>query len=122
MKHNSDIEILDLASKEFAELEDGTVVGPFEGPVPTMIDPPPIDAAEETKKEKKLRHSLDAYIIFSFTCVILYTIVSFVFTYCTGITLDTLTTCVFATFGGEILCCAVIKRFKLKEENGGDKG
>lgn len=73
-------------------------------------------------EEKKLRHTLDLYIIFSFACVILYTIVSFFFTYHTGITLDTLTTCVFACFGGEILCCAVIKRFKLKEENGGGLG
>lgn len=77
---------------------------------------------EQKKEEKKLNHALDRYIIFSFFCVILYTVVSIVLVVLTGMTLDTLTTCVFSLFGGEILACAMIKRFKLKEENGGNKG
>lgn len=32
----------------------------------------------------------------------------------TGITHDTLTTCFFAVFGGEVVSCALIKIFKLK--------
>lgn len=93
-----------------------------------VLDPEPVDIPEEDKekeeaKEKKLNHALDRYIIFSFACIILYTIVSFILVIKTGMTLDVLTTCVFACFGGEILACAMIKRFKLKEENqGGGKG
>lgn len=89
-----------------------------------LIDPDPIDIPdEEIKKEeiqeKKLRHALDRYIIFSFICIIIYTIVSIIIAVRTGMTMDTLTTCVFACFGGEILACAMIKKFKLKEENNG---
>lgn len=64
----------------------------------------------------KTKHALDLYIIFSFTCIILYTVASILLALTTGLELDTLTTCVFACFGGEILACAVIKRFKLKEK------
>lgn len=93
-----------------------------------VIDPEPVDIPqEEIEREevsnKKLAHALDLYIIFSFACIIIYTIVSFILVIRTGMSLDTLTTCVFAVFGGEILACAMIKRFKLKEENnGGGKG
>lgn len=92
------------------------------------LDPDPISVPEETLEEqkveeKKLNHALDRYIIFCFASIILYTIVSFILVIKTGMSLDTLTTCVFAVFGGEILACAMIKRFKLKEENnGGGKG
>lgn len=88
------------------------------------LDPEPVkvkkeDSEEKKIEEKKLKHSLDRYIIFSFTCIILYIIVSIILLIMTGMTMDTLTTCVFGVFGGEILACAMIKRFKLKEENGG---
>ena len=93
----------------------------------SQIDPDPIDIPEEDKEEqkaeeKKLNHALDRYIIFSFACIIIYTVVSFILVIKTGMTLDVLTTCVFTFFGGEILACAMIKRFKLKEDNGGSKG
>lgn len=89
-----------------------------------LIDPDPIDIPEEEQKkeeiqEKKLSHALDRYIIFSFACIIIYTIVSIILVIHTGMTMDTLTTCVFACFGGEILACAMIKKFKLKEKNNG---
>lgn len=93
-----------------------------------LVDPDPIRISEEEKKKeeaekKKLGHALDRYIIFSFSCIIIYTIVSIILVIRTGMSLDTLTTCVFAVFGGEILACAVIKKFKLKEGNdGGSKG
>ena len=72
---------------------------------------------EEEKEEKRIKLSLDFYIIFSILCVILYTIVSVILVAKTGMSLDSsLTTCVFAFFGGEVFSCAMIKRFKLKEE------
>lgn len=75
---------------------------------------------DDQENEKKKLHGLDRYIIFSFSCVIIYTIANMILTVCTGEGMDTLTTCFYACFGGEILACAVIKRYKLKEENGGD--
>jgi hypothetical protein len=68
------------------------------------------------KKNKKLS-GLDKYIIFSFVCIITYTVVSIVLALKTEMELGTLTTCFFACFGGEILSCAMIKRLKLKNEN-----
>lgn len=60
--------------------------------------------------------SLDKYVIFSIACMILYTIASQVLVVFTGQTMDTLTTCFFGFFGGEIVTCALIKIFKLKDE------
>lgn len=94
----------------------------------TITDPDPVDIPkenpeEEKIQEKKMNNKLDRYIIFSFTCIIIYTIASFILVIKTGMNVDTLTACFFACFGGEILACAMIKRFKLKEENnGGSKG
>lgn len=59
--------------------------------------------------------SLTLYVIFSITAIIAYTIVEQIISTNTGISHDTLTTCFYACFGGEILCCALIKIFKLKE-------
>lgn len=57
---------------------------------------------------------LDKYIIFSFSVMIIYTIFEFVFSVITGVSHDTLTTCLYSAFGGELLMCALIKRLKLK--------
>ena len=62
-------------------------------------------------------NSLDKYVIFSITILILFTIAEMVTSFYTG-THDTLTTALFATFGGEILSCALIKIFKLKDDKG----
>lgn len=71
-------------------------------------------------KSKKLS-GLDKYCIFSFTCLIIFTIVMIIVQTVTGVTQDTLITCFFASFGGELLLCAMIKRLKLKrEENNSD--
>ena len=70
----------------------------------------------EAKKEKKLS-SLDKYLIFSFTCLIVFTVVIICVQTITGFTQDTLTTCFFGAFGGELLLCAMIKRLKLKKED-----
>ena len=69
-----------------------------------------------------MKHSLTKYVIFSIALLLIYMIVEFIFAIKTGNSHDTLTTCVFATFGGEILSCALIKIFKLKEENSNDNG
>lgn len=76
-------------------------------------------------KKKKNLHGLDKYVIFSISCMILYTIVSQIIQTTTGYTNDTLTTCFFGFFGGEIVTCALIKIFKLtktmKESKGFEK-
>ena len=81
------------------------------------------------KKKKKL-HGLDLYVIFSITVMVIYTIASLLILIYTGYTYETLTTCVFSFFGGEIITCALIKIFKLRDvfkevkmnENEGDLG
>ena len=67
------------------------------------------------RKKKRLK-GLDKYVIFCFVSIIIYTIAQTVVTIRTGVESSTLTTCFFSVFGGEILLCALIKRFKLKEE------
>ncbi len=65
---------------------------------------------------KKKLSALDKYVIFSFVCLIIFTAAEMILQAITGITHDTLITCFFATFGGELLLCAMIKRLKLKKE------
>lgn len=67
----------------------------------------------------KAMPSLTRFVVFSFTVVIVYTITEFIVSTITGVQHDTLTTCVYGCFGGEVLFCALIKIFKLKKE---DKG
>lgn len=61
--------------------------------------------------------SLTKYVVFSIAILIIYTAIEFAVSTITGVSHDTLTTCVYGCFGGEILSCALIKIFKLKEEN-----
>lgn len=60
--------------------------------------------------------SLTKYVVFSIAMIIIYTVAEFTFALITGSSHDTLTTCFYACFGGEILSCALIKIFKLREE------
>ena len=60
--------------------------------------------------------SLTKYVVFSIAILMIYTIAEMIVSTVTGTAHDTLSTVVFATFGGEILSCALIKIFKLKEE------
>lgn len=62
-----------------------------------------------------MKHSLTYYIIFSIAVLLIYTTVEQIVSTITGVSHDTLTTCFYSVFGGEILCCALIKIFKLKE-------
>lgn len=57
--------------------------------------------------------SLTKYVVFSISILLIYSIAEFI----TEDSHDTLTTCIYACFGGEILSCALIKIFKLREEN-----
>lgn len=59
---------------------------------------------------------LTKYVVFSIVTVILYTIAEFITSTITGISHDTLTGCVYAFFGGEIVTCGLIKIFKLRRE------
>lgn len=77
----------------------------------------PKTGIERLQKRKQLP-DLDKYIIFSFAVMLVYTISELVLSTITGISHDTLTTCIFAAFGGELLMCAMIKRLKLKKEDG----
>lgn len=68
---------------------------------------------------KRIKHlsALDKYVIFSFTCLIIFTITEIILQAVTGTAQDTLITCFFGTFGGELLLCAMIKRLKIKRES-----
>ncbi len=68
---------------------------------------------ERLQKKRELP-DLDKYIIFSFAVMLTYTIFEFIFSTITGVSHDTLTTCLYGAFGGELLMCALIKRLKLK--------
>ena len=66
--------------------------------------------------------ALTKFILFSFTMTIIYTIIAIVFQAVTGNPIsDTLTTCYFAVYGGEVLSGALSKVFKLKEENNNEQ-
>lgn len=61
--------------------------------------------------------SLTKYVVFSISILLLYIIAEMVVSTISGISHPELTTLVGSTFGGEILFCALIKIFKLREEN-----
>lgn len=60
---------------------------------------------------------LEHYVIFSLSMIILMTIAVLVIQILTGIDLSTIYGIWCAIFGGEVLSCALIKIFKLKEQN-----
>lgn len=66
------------------------------------------------KKKPKI-NTLDFYVIFSIFVLLLYTVISQIVAITYNVQLDTLTTCFFAAFGGEILSACLIKIFKLKK-------
>lgn len=78
---------------------------------------------KQIKKALFGARDLTKFIIFSFAMTIIYTVIAIVFQGITGETLsDTLTTCFFAVYGGEVLSCALIKVFKLKKEGNSYEG
>lgn len=72
--------------------------------------------SKQQREEEKAMHSLTLYVVFSLLALIVYTIVEQILSAVTGFTNDTLTTCFFAAFGGEVLVAGLIKIFKLQNE------
>ena len=70
---------------------------------------------QKIKSKFKNVKALDVYVTFSIIVLIIYTVVSQYLAVNYGIILDTLTTCVFGFFGGEVVTCGLIKIFKLRE-------
>lgn len=68
------------------------------------------------KSKFKSISALDVYVTFSILSLVIYTIVSQLLAINFGVILDTLTTCFFGFFGGEIVTCGLIKIFKLKDD------
>lgn len=65
--------------------------------------------------EPKKMSDLDKYVIFSFTMIIIFTIVALVYQFLTDSELSsTLIMSFYGVFGGELLMLAMIKRLKLK--------
>ena len=67
-------------------------------------------------RHKRIR-SLTKYVVFSISVLIVYVIAEMIVSTLTGVSHPDLTTLIGSTFGGEILFCALIKIFKLKEGN-----
>ena len=67
------------------------------------------------KSKFKNISALDVYVTFSILSLIVYTIASQYIAVHYEKILDTLTTCFFGFFGGEIVTCGLIKIFKLKD-------
>ena len=67
-------------------------------------------------RHKRIR-SLTKYVVFSISVLIVYVIAEMIVSTVTGVSHPDLTTLIGSTFGGETLLCALIKIFKLKEEN-----
>lgn len=68
------------------------------------------------RKTKKRLNTLDKYIIFSLTVLLIYTIAHTVIFALTGTEARVLDGLFYATFGLEILYCFLLKRFKLHNE------
>lgn len=69
-----------------------------------------------TKKKHKVK-SLTKFVVFSLGMVIVFTI-TMIIVFCRFQMLpDTLVSCFFAVFGGEVLSCALIKIFRLKSDD-----
>ncbi len=60
---------------------------------------------------------LGTFVAISLTLVVIYTIAEMVVSSLSSVTHDTLTTCFFAVFGGEVVSCALIKIYKLKTDD-----
>lgn len=68
-------------------------------------------------QNKKKLSALDKYVIFSFSCILIFTIVAIVYQFISEDSIsDSLITAFFGVFGGELLMLCMIKRLKLKKE------
>ena len=71
---------------------------------------------QKIKSKFKNVKALDVYVTFSILSLIIYTVISQILSVYYGVILDTLTTCFFGFFGGEVVTCGLIKIFKLKDK------
>ena len=67
------------------------------------------------KSKFKNISALDVYVTFSILSLVVFTVISQLLAINYNVILDTLTTCFFGFFGGEIVTCGLIKIFKLKD-------
>lgn len=75
---------------------------------------------EKTKKiskQKKLA-KLTKFLLGSIAIILIYSILEFIYSIRTGMTHDTLTTCIFAFFGTELASCTLVKIFNIIKEKG----
>lgn len=68
----------------------------------------------------KRHDTLTRYLLFSFAVVLIYTVIEFVVSLYTGISHDTITTCLYAFFGTEIGACAFIQIVKTHKKTAED--
>ena len=68
------------------------------------------------KSKFKNVKALDVYVTFSILSLVVYTIISQLLAVYYGVILETLTTCFFGFFGGEVVTCGLIKIFKLRDK------
>lgn len=73
------------------------------------------------KSKFKNISALDVYVTFSILSLVIYTIISQLLAINYSVILDTLTTCFFGFFGGEIVTCGLIKIFKLRDNKNSEK-
>ena len=72
----------------------------------------------EAGRKKQKASTLDKYVIFTLTMLILFTITTIAYQFYTKEELSsTLITCFFAAFGGELYMLCMIKKLKLKGGN-----
>lgn len=53
--------------------------------------------------------ALTKYLLFSFAVILVYTVIEFVTSMHTGLSHDTLTTCLYTFFGTEVAACCLIR-------------
>ena len=71
---------------------------------------------KQAKGKRRKLPALDKYVIFSLSCIIVFTVIILIIFAATGNEPTALVTCFFAAFAGELLSLAMIKRLKLKSE------
>ena len=81
-----------------------------------------IGARRRVVNKNDVPHSLTLYVIFSILVVLIYTVVELIVSTISGISHDTLTTCVYGFFAGEVVVCGLIKIFKLKNKEDMNNG
>lgn len=68
-------------------------------------------------KKKKLA-KLTKFLLASIGIILIYSVLEFFYSIKTGISHDTLTTCIFAFFGTELASCTLVKIFNIIKEKG----